>query len=198
MSSPSLTPIKVGFIGLSKHGWASYALAPSITHSPTLRETFKLKAVSTTSQASAQETASKWAEVVGHVIEPYYTGDATRTIAKDSNLDMVLVAVNTMRQRSALLPIIEAGKDFFVEWPAGRGLSETLEIADAAKKYGVRTMVGLQGRESFVIRKVRIEPRARHCLAHLYTGQGAHQGSCNRQDFVHQHREFKLNCSRPK
>ncbi|KAJ2913646.1 hypothetical protein MD484_g6747, partial [Candolleomyces efflorescens] len=149
------TPIKVGFIGLSNHGWASYALTPSITQSTSLRETFNLQAVSTTSKASAQETAKKWGKIVGHAIEHYHTDDATRSIAEDTNLDMVVVSVNTMRQRSALLPVIEAGKDFFVEWPAGRGLSETLEIADAAKKRGVRTMVGLQGRQSFVIRKVK-------------------------------------------
>ncbi|RXW21133.1 hypothetical protein EST38_g4724 [Candolleomyces aberdarensis] len=166
MSESALAPIKVGFIGLSRHGWASYALGPSLTHSPALRETFKLKAVSTTSPVSAQETATKWAEVVGHAIEPYHTGDETRTIARDPKLDMVLVAVNTMRQKSALLPVIEAGKDFFVEWPAGCGIAETLEITVAAKKHGVRTMVGLQGRESFVIRKVGVESLARNCFTH--------------------------------
>ena len=44
------------------------------------------------------------------------------------------------------LPALHAKKDVFVEWPLGNGLAEAEELAALAKKQGVKTVVGLQGR----------------------------------------------------
>ncbi|KAH9926364.1 hypothetical protein B0H21DRAFT_839432, partial [Amylocystis lapponica] len=51
--------------------------------------------------------------------------------------------------------IIEAGKDLFIEWPAGRNLQETVALAEAAKRKGIRTMVGLQSRQSPALNKLK-------------------------------------------
>lgn len=70
-------------------------------------------------------------------------------------MGLVGVAVKAPDHLNALMPVIEAGKDIFVEWPAGAGLEQTKMIADAARKKGTRTFIGLQGRHSLVIRKVK-------------------------------------------
>ncbi|KAF8970687.1 NAD-binding Rossmann fold oxidoreductase [Flammula alnicola] len=121
----STTPLKVGFVGLSTTGWASSVLGPSLIQ-PSLRDKYDLVAVSTTSEASAQASATKYAELVGHPIEAYY-GDSSK-IAADPDLDLIAVAVNAPFHKQVLLPIINAKKDFFVEWPAGSSLQDTIEL----------------------------------------------------------------------
>jgi predicted dehydrogenase len=143
-----MSPIKVGFVGLSSTGWASIALAPSLL----LSSSFDLTAVSTTSAVSAAASAKKYSELVGHPVKAYH-GDASQ-IAADPDVDLVVVSIKAPYHKAALLPAIEAGKNVFVEWPAGIGLQESSEIADAARLKGVKTMVGLQGRHSPVARKV--------------------------------------------
>ncbi|CCM04289.1 uncharacterized protein FIBRA_06460 [Fibroporia radiculosa] len=68
---------------------------------------------------------------------------------------MVAVVVRTPIHKELAMPVIDAGKSLFVEWPAGRGLKETSELAAAAKKQGIRAMVGMQGRQSPVVNKVK-------------------------------------------
>jgi len=63
--------------------------------------------------------------------------------------------VRTPAHKAAVMPVIEAGKDLFVEWPGGNGLEESSAIAEAARKKGVRTMVGLQGRQTPSVKKVK-------------------------------------------
>ncbi len=43
--------------------------------------------------------------------------------------------------------VIEAGKDLFIKWPAGRGLKETKLLAELAKEKGIWSLVGLQARQ---------------------------------------------------
>lgn len=151
MASASSPKVRVGFVGLSVTGWAASYLGPSLKQ-PLLRGTYDLMAVSTTSEASAHLSADKYSKDFGHPIKPYF-GDSSK-IASDPDVNLVAVAVKAPYHRQVVLPVIEAKKDFFVEWPAGTCTTETEEIAAAARKRGVRSMVGLQGRHSAVIRKV--------------------------------------------
>lgn len=146
------SPIRVGFVGLSATGWASTRLAPSLLLL-SLQDKYKIVAVSTTSEASSTASAKKQSEKLGHIVKAYH-GDTTH-IASDTDVDLVIVAVKTPYHKAAVLPVIAQKKNFFLEWPAGRALQETLEIAEAAHKQGVKSIVGLQARHSPVIKKVR-------------------------------------------
>jgi predicted dehydrogenase len=146
--------IRVGFVGLSKTGWASTALAPALLQ---LADQYRLTALSTSSDESASVTAKKYSDQVGHLVKAYH-GD-TSQIASDPDVDLVVVAVNAALHRETVLPAIEAGKDVFVEWPAGNGLKESIELAEASRRKGIRTMVGLQGRNTPVVKKVRFTTR---------------------------------------
>jgi len=147
-----MTPplIRVGFVGLSKTGWAANALAPGLLLT---NDKYTLTAVSTTSAESSSESATKYSEQLGHIVKSFY-GD-TAQISNNPEVDLVAISVKSTAHRDAVLPAIEAGKDIFIEWPAGRNLEETVEIAEAVKRKGVRAMVGLQSRHTPVIHKVK-------------------------------------------
>lgn len=153
--SPAV-PIKVGFIGLSAAGWASIALGPSLLN-PKFSARYKLTAVSTTSAASASASAQEQSEKLGHEVKAYH-GESSQ-IASDPDVDFVIVSVKAPSHKSTVLPVIAAKKDFFLEWPAGNGLAQSSEIAEAARKQGVRSIVGLQGRQSAAVKKVVQSPR---------------------------------------
>jgi len=150
---PSESPLKVGFIGLSSKGWASDVLAPALTQ-PSLRGTYDLVAVSTTTQASSQISADNYSKIVGHPIKAYY-GDSSK-IASDPDVDVVGVAVRVTSHRDVVLPVIAAKKNFWLEWPAGRNTAETKEMAEAARKNGVNSIIGFQGRYTATLRKVGV------------------------------------------
>jgi len=127
------------------------ALAPALLH-PSLASRYRLTAVSTTSEASASASAKTYSTET-NLVKPF-CGD-TGSIAKDPEVDFVVVAVRAPGHKEAILPVITAEKNFFIEWPAGMNLKETKEIAQAARLKGLKTMVGLQGRFAPVVRQVK-------------------------------------------
>lgn len=141
-----MCPIRVGFVGLSTSGWASVALAPALL-APPLSSLYTIGAVSTTSPQSAQSTAEKYKA------KPYH-GCATG-IASDPDVDFVIVSVKTPEHKKTLSPAIQNGKDVFVEWPLGNGLTEAKELAEMARSKGVRTMVGIQSWQIPEVKKIR-------------------------------------------
>ena len=143
--------LKVGFVGLSKAGWAAGSIAPAILQD-SLKDKIDLVAVSTRSQESANESAAIYAEKVGHPVKAFSGSSAA--IANDPDVNFVAVSVTAIHHKSSVLPVIEAGKPFFVEWPAGTSSRETAEIAEAARLRGVRSLVGLQTRSSRAVQKV--------------------------------------------
>lgn len=168
----SPTPIRIGFVGLSSTGWASTALAPAMFR---LKDNYIIKAVSTTSPESAKASADKYSDELGHTVKQYF-GD-TSHIANDPEIDMIVLAVKAPSHLEAVLPVIAAGKDFFLEWPAGRNLQETTAIADASRKKGVKSMVGLQARHSPALMKVEsniTSPSLPCFFMSSFQGQGNH------------------------
>ncbi|KAK0196392.1 NAD-binding Rossmann fold oxidoreductase [Armillaria mellea] len=143
-------PLRLGIIGLSTEGWASTHLAPPLL-APPLSSHYKLLAVSTTNPTSAEASAAKHS-TVDTKVKAYHTAES---IASDPDLDIIAVSVRTPNHLENATKIIEAGKDLFIEWPAGRGLKETKLLTELAKAKGIRTIVGLQGRQSALFRKVK-------------------------------------------
>ncbi|KAK7037575.1 transcription regulator gal80 [Paramarasmius palmivorus] len=154
----SSKPIRIGFVGLSTQGWASDTLAPPLFQEPVSSQ-YTLVAVSTTNPKSAATTAQKYTEMkraagAGDDDVKAYHGSASQ-IASDRDADMIAVVVNSISQKDAALSVIEAGKNLFIEWPVGKNLSETQELADAVKRSGTRCLVGLQMRFGGYVRKIK-------------------------------------------
>ncbi|KJA15126.1 hypothetical protein HYPSUDRAFT_208120 [Hypholoma sublateritium FD-334 SS-4] len=144
--------IGVGFVGLFATGWASTNLAPALFQ-PSIQTKYKLVAVSTTNATSAKAAAEKYAAQLGNDVKAYH-GDSG-LIASDPDVGLVVVSMKPQYHRGAILPVIAQKSNFFLDWPAGRNLEETLEIQAAAHRQGVKSIIGLQARNSPVIRKIK-------------------------------------------
>lgn len=140
-------PIRLGVIGLSADpiSWTSTAhIAPLQGN---LSSKYKVTALSTSSPETAALAAEKW----GLPKDKAYS--SAEDIAKDPDVDLVVVGVKLPFHRDLALPALRAGKDVFVEWPLAIG-DEIDELVQAAKVGGGRTVMGLQARTSPVIQKV--------------------------------------------
>ncbi|PPR05196.1 hypothetical protein CVT24_010296 [Panaeolus cyanescens] len=146
--------IKVGFIGLSATGWGAQYNGPALLD-PSLKDRLKLTAVSTTSPETAAASAKMYGEKAGNEVKAYH-GSSAR-ITADPDVDLVVVSVKTLLHKEVSIPVFETGlkKRVFLEWPIGRGMSETLDVANAAKKHGFTPIVGLQARCSGVVQKIK-------------------------------------------
>jgi predicted dehydrogenase len=71
-----------------------------------------------------------------------------RELIKDPAVDIVTIAVKVPDHRELVLAALEAGKHIYCEWPLGRNLAETKELAAAADAAKVHVVIGLQTRLS--------------------------------------------------
>ncbi len=125
----------VGIIGASAdRGWAK------ISHVPAVQQLtgFRLAAVASGSQAKADAAAQAFDAPKG-----YASG---QDLIRDPAVDIVTIAVKVPDHRDLVLAAIAAGKHIYCEWPLGKNLAETEELAAAASKAGVHVALGLQTR----------------------------------------------------
>ncbi|KAF2123293.1 NAD-binding Rossmann fold oxidoreductase family protein [Dothidotthia symphoricarpi CBS 119687] len=137
---------RVGLVGLSAKG--SWAVA---AHLPYLQQSshYKITALQNSSKASADEAAKQYS------LDGVTTHGNPSSLASDPNVDIVAVSVNVPEHYGLIIPALEAGKDVFSEWPLARNLADAEKMVQLAKEKGVRTMVGLQARQSPSILKAK-------------------------------------------
>ncbi|KAK3382658.1 putative oxidoreductase [Lasiosphaeria ovina] len=146
-------PIKVGIVGLTGRSgvfepgrWAVSAHLPPLVASPS----YEIVALANSSVESARKS------IAFHKLPPttaaYGSGE---DLAKDPNVDLVVVSIRAQSHFSPAKAAIEHGKDVFVEWPVGCSLAETEELARLAEQAGVKTAVGLQARSGKVVAAVK-------------------------------------------
>lgn len=127
------SPLRVGIVGAHpERGWAQAAHIPALLRMPE----FRLQAVATTRQESAEATAQR------HGV-PQAFGDWRRMLA-EAELDVVIVAVKVPFHREIVLAAAEAGRHVFCEWPLGLDAGEAEAMLAAVEARGLRHMVGLQ------------------------------------------------------
>ncbi len=134
----------VGIIGASaERGWAKIAHVPAVQKLAGL----ELAAVASGNQAKADAAARAFGARTGY-------GDA-KDLIRDPAVDLVTVAVKVPDHRELVLGALAAGKHVYCEWPLGRDLAETEEMARAAKAAGVHVAIGLQTRMNPAARRAR-------------------------------------------
>lgn len=145
--------IRVGFIGLSANAagtsWASNAHLPYFL-SARGREQYKLVALANTSVESAQASIKKYG--LDPSTKAY--GDVQQ-LADDPDVDLVVVSTRVDDHYRTGLPSVKAGKAVFIEWPLAQDAKHAKELVEAAKKSGSKTVVGVQGRYSPPILKLK-------------------------------------------
>ena len=125
----------VGIIGASAgRGWAKIAHVPAVQGLANL----ELAAVASGSQSKADGAAKAFGAKRG-----YADG---KDLVKDPAVDIVTIAVKVPDHRELVLAALEAGKHIYCEWPLGRNVAETEELAAAAQAAGLHAMIGLQTR----------------------------------------------------
>jgi len=137
-------PLRVGIVGINPNkGWGRYSHVPAIQSLPDL----KLAAVATRNETSARAAAESFAV-------PHWFADPLAMVRSDA-VDLVCVSVNVPAHRAIVLAALAAGKHVYSEWPLGRNLDESQEMAGAAARAGVHTAIGLQGRANPASRRAR-------------------------------------------
>lgn len=144
----------VGVIGASvSGGWAMESHLPALRSLPT----FAVQAVATSKESSARATAQQLG------VPRFHT--SAQSLASDSAVDLVTVAVKVPAHDQAVRAAIEAGKDVYCEWPLGTDTTQARALRDLAVAKGVRHVIGLQARLSPVV------CRARDLIAEGFVGR---------------------------
>ena len=116
----------VGIIGASaERGWTKIAHAPAVQQLAGL----ELAALASGSQAKADAAAKAFGAKAS-----YADG---KDLIEDPNVHIVKIAVKVPDHRELVLAALAAGKHIYCEWPLGRNLAETMELAKAAQSANV-------------------------------------------------------------
>ncbi len=137
--------LKVALVGASAsgRGWGPAAHMPAIAAVDGL----ELAALCTSSPASAAAAGETYGI-------PRVYGDV-RELAAQPDIDLVTVAVRVPHHHSIVMPLLEAGKHVYCEWPLGATTAEAEGMAAAAEANGVIAVAGLQGRHDPVLTHAR-------------------------------------------
>src|SRR2546423_8229547 len=133
----SESTLGVGIIGVSPHrGWAATAHIPALRALPN----YEIRALSTHSAESAR--------TLGEVFGISAVVSDHEQMVTQPAIDVVAVTVKVPHHRELVDAALAAGKSVYCEWPLGRDLDEARAMAALAAEQGVRTVVGLQGRQA--------------------------------------------------
>lgn len=144
MTTPGSEQIRVGIVGLSASGgWASRGHLPALAS----LSRYRVTALCASSPDSAAEAGREYGVPL--------TFSSAEDLARSDEVDLAVIAVQAAKHREVLLPLIEAGKDVYCEWPLAVSGAEAAALAAAARQHGVRAWVGLQARSAPVLRYVR-------------------------------------------
>ncbi|KAE8367004.1 hypothetical protein BDV27DRAFT_170273 [Aspergillus caelatus] len=133
--------IRLGIVGLSADPshCTNYIHKLPLTTTP-LKERYDIAAVSMSSPEKAEAAA------IAHGLPKESGYHSVESLAKDSDVDLVVVSVKVPRRAELAMAAIEAGKDVYVEWPFASSLVEAEALAQRAREQQVKSMVGLPTR----------------------------------------------------
>src|SRR5947207_4233127 len=132
-----LSKLGVGIIGVSPtRGWAATVHIPALRALPN----YEIRSLS----AHSAESARAAGEVFG--VSAAFSDH--EQLVTQPDIDMVAVTVKVPHHRELVTAALAAGKAVYCEWPLGRDLDDARAMAALATEQGVRTIVGLQGRQA--------------------------------------------------
>lgn len=145
-------PIRVGVIGLKAVVQDAYTPGTwGLQHLKALDASphYEVTAVCNQNVESAQKAIDI------HKIANARAYGSAEDIARDPNVDMILVSVWCDKHYELMIPAIEHKKDIYVEFPVAPTPAEVNELAQLARQNGVKVAVGAQARADPAFRKVR-------------------------------------------
>ena len=141
----SQSKIRVGIVGMRPHeSWAAVAHLPALRQ---LSEDFEVFGVANSTLESAR------AATLAHDIPQAFA--SVGEMAACADIDLIVVTTRVPQHAAAVKAALAAGKHVYCEWPLGRTLAESVELADLARTKGGRTVTGTQARVSPAIRQLQ-------------------------------------------
>src|SRR5439155_18023710 len=132
-----MATLGVGIVGVSPvRGWAATAHIPALHALPN----YEIRALSAHSAESARAAGEAFG--VSSVFSDH------EQLVTQPDVDLVAVTVKVPHHRQLVFAALAAGKAVYCEWPLGRDLDDAQAMAALAAEQGVRTVVGLQGRQA--------------------------------------------------
>lgn len=137
--------LRVALVGAnaSGSGWGPIAHMPAIA----AVEQLELVALCTSSPTSAAAAAERYG-----IARAYHD---LGELAAQPDIDLVAVAVKVPHHHSIVMPLLEAGKNVYCEWPLGANVEEAEAMVSAARSSRVVAVVGLQGRHDPALRYIK-------------------------------------------
>ncbi|KIX04052.1 uncharacterized protein Z518_07605 [Rhinocladiella mackenziei CBS 650.93] len=143
-----MAPIRVGIVGLSSKpgAWATLAHLPRLGKSPN----YEIVALCNSSLESTR--AAIEAHNLPKSTKAY---DSYEKLAADPDIDLYVVSTRADTHYAVAMPALKAGRNVYVEWPLAATTQQAKEMAALAKEKNLKTIIGLQGRMSPSVRKVK-------------------------------------------
>jgi predicted dehydrogenase len=136
--------LRIGIVGASPDGsWGTFAHIPALTHLPG----FQVTAVCNARRDSAARTAQRCGA--------HHVFDDARRLAEHPEVDAVAVCVRVPLHKELVEVALDAGKHVYCEWPLARSSAEAETLLHLARDKRIVHMVGLQARQSPVLRHAR-------------------------------------------
>jgi predicted dehydrogenase len=136
------TPIRVGVVGANvRFGWARNSHIPALQ----ALSDFTLAAVATRNEDSAREASKAFGARAGF--------GNFRQLVQSDDVDLVVVSLKIPSHLEVVEAALAAGKHVLCEWALGLDTAEADRMAEAARKAGVHTAIGLQGRMNPAVRR---------------------------------------------
>ncbi len=133
----------VGIVGASaERGWAKDAHVPAVQSLQGL----ELVAVAAGDEQKSNAAARAFGATKGYA--------SAFDMIRDPAIGIVTVAVKVPDHRELVLAAVSEAKHVYCEWPLGRNLAETEELANSATSK-VSTAIGLQMRSSAAVVQAR-------------------------------------------
>ena len=138
-------------IGLISVGWMGKLHSRAYQAIPLVYPELKVRPRFVHAADTAPDRADYAREVLGYA----KAGTDYRDVLADPDVDVVSICAPNMLHREIGVAAARAGKPFWIEKPVGRDVSETAEVAAAARAAGVVTSIGYNYRHVPAVERVR-------------------------------------------
>ncbi len=138
-------------IGLVSVGWMGKLHSRAYQAIPLVYPELKIRPRFVHAADTAPDRADYAREVLGYA----KAGTDYRDVLADPEVDVVSICAPNMLHREIGVAAARAGKPFWIEKPVGRDVSETAEVAEAARAAGVVTSIGYNYRHVPAVERIR-------------------------------------------
>jgi len=148
-------------------------------HLPYLKDASKYRIVAL---LNSSEDAAK-AAIAAHGLSPDTKAyGSPEQFSEDRDIDLVVCSVRVDRHYPVMKPILQktTAKAVHCEWPLGKNLAEAEELTQLAKSRGMKTIIGLQGRQAptgIVVKDLIAKDKIGKPLSVTITGIGYNFGA---------------------